>query len=43
MARVQAFHDLAIEAGIIEAGAVDVAKVATDRFVNKKIGMDLKK
>ena len=43
MARVQAFHDLAIEAGIIEAGAVDLAMVSTDRFVNKKIGMDLKK
>ena len=42
MQRVEAFHDLAVEAGIIEAGSVDVAKVATDRFVNKMVGMDLK-
>ncbi len=40
--RVEAFHDLAVETGIIEAGSVDVAKVATDRFVNRRIGMDLK-
>ena len=41
MARVQAFYDLAVETGILEAGSVDVTKVATDQFVNKKIGMDL--
>ena len=41
MARVQAFYDLAVETGILEAGSVDVSKVATDQFVNKKIGMDL--
>jgi NitT/TauT family transport system substrate-binding protein len=41
MARVQAFYDLAVESGILEAGAVDIAKVATDQFVNKKVGMDL--
>jgi NitT/TauT family transport system substrate-binding protein len=41
MARVQAFYDLAVDAGILEAGSVDLAKVATDRFVNKKVGMDL--
>ncbi len=40
--RVKAFHDLAVETGIIEAGSVDVAKVATDRFVNKMVGMDIK-
>ncbi len=27
--------------GILEAGSVDIAKVATDKFVNKKVGMDL--
>lgn len=43
MARVQAFHDLAVEAGIIDAGAVDVSKVATAQFVNKMVGMELKK
>ncbi len=41
MARVQAFYDLAISTGILEAGSVDVTKVATDQFVNKKVGMDL--
>ena len=30
-------------AGIIEAGSVVVSKVATDQFVNKKVGMDLVK
>lgn len=43
MNRVQAFYDLAVGAGIIEEGAVDVNKVATDQFVNKKVGMDLMK
>ena len=42
MARVQAFYDLAVQAGILEAGSVDVSKVATSQFVNKKVGMDLK-
>ena len=41
MARVQAFYDLAVESGILEAGSVDIAKVATTQFVNKKVGMDL--
>ena len=42
MDRIQAFHDLTVEAGIIENGTVDVSLVATDQFVNKKVGMDLK-
>ena len=42
MARVRAFYELAVEAGILEAGSVNVAKVATAQFVNKKVGMDLK-
>lgn len=41
MARVQGFYDLAVDSGILEAGSVDIAKVATDQFVNKKVGMDL--
>ena len=41
MARVQGFYDLAVESGILEAGSVDVTKVATTQFVNKKVGMDL--
>ncbi len=41
--RVAAFHDLAVQSGILEAGSVDVSKVATDRFVNKGVGLDLRK
>ncbi|MDO8882573.1 ABC transporter substrate-binding protein, partial [Pseudotabrizicola sp.] len=41
MGRVQAFYDLAVESGILAAGSVDIEKVATARFVNKKVGMDL--
>ena len=40
--RVAAFHDLAVATGIIEAGAVDLAKVATDQFVNAGHGLDIK-
>ena len=32
MARVKAFYDLAVKTGILEAGSVDVAKVATAQF-----------
>ena len=42
MGRVKAFHKLAIDAGIIEAGSVDINKVATDQFVNKGHGLDIK-
>lgn len=41
-ARIQAFHDLAVRSGILQAGAVDVAKVADTRFVNKGHGLDIK-
>ncbi|MDD9730948.1 ABC transporter substrate-binding protein [Mameliella sp. AT18] len=40
--RIQAFHDLAVESGIIEAGAVDLLKVADTSFVNKGHGLDIK-
>ena len=43
MARVKSFHKLAIDSGIIEAGSVDINKVATDQFVNKGHGLDIKK
>lgn len=43
MKRIGAFNDLAVRSGILEEGAVDISKVATDQFVNKKVGMDLKK
>jgi len=41
-ARIQAFHDLAVQSGILEAGAVDVSKVAGTRFVNKGHGPDIR-
>jgi NitT/TauT family transport system substrate-binding protein len=40
--RIAAFHDLAVEAGIIEAGEVDLSKVATTQFVNKGHGLEIK-
>jgi NitT/TauT family transport system substrate-binding protein len=43
LARVQAFYDMAVASKILEAGSVDISKVATDQFVNKKVGMDLVK
>jgi len=42
MDRVKSFHKLAIDSGIIEAGSVDISKVATDQFVNKGHGLDIK-
>ena len=42
LARVKDFHRLAIDSGILEQ-KVDVAKVATDRFVNKGHGLDIKR
>jgi len=41
--RVAAFYDAAVAAKIIEAGSLDVTKLATEQFVNKKVGMDLVK
>ncbi|WP_252737797.1 ABC transporter substrate-binding protein [Citreicella sp. C3M06] len=41
--RVQAFYDTVVDAGILEEGSVDLSKVATDQFVNHKVGMDLLK
>jgi NitT/TauT family transport system substrate-binding protein len=43
LAQVTAFYDLAVKAGILEAGSVDPAKVATDQFVNKGVGLELRK
>ena len=40
--RVRQFHDLAVSTGIIEAGAVDLSRVATDQFVNAGHGLDIK-
>ena len=40
--RVKDFYDQMVKAGLYKAGEVDLSKVATYQFVNKKIGMDLK-
>lgn len=41
-ARVRGFHDLAVEAKIIDAGSVDLSRVADFRFVNQGKGLDIK-
>ncbi len=43
MARVRGFHDKMIKAGLYKPGDVDIDKAVTDRFVNKGIGVDLRK
>jgi NitT/TauT family transport system substrate-binding protein len=40
--RIRDFHDQMLRAGLYKAGEVDLGKVATTRFVNRKLGMDLK-
>jgi NitT/TauT family transport system substrate-binding protein len=41
-ARVKDFYDKMVKAGLYKAGEVDLAKVATTQFVNKKVGLDIK-
>ena len=41
-ARVRDFHEQMVRAGLYAAGDVDLSKVATDRFVNRGVGLDLK-
>jgi NitT/TauT family transport system substrate-binding protein len=43
MARVQDFHDKMVKAGLYKPGDVDVSKVATTQFVNKGVGLDVRK
>ena len=40
--RIKAFHELAVTTGILEAGAVDLSRVATDQFVNAGHGLEIK-
>ena len=40
--RIQDFYAQMVKAGLYKAGEVDLAKVATLQFVNKKLGMDVK-
>ena len=42
-ARVKDFYDKMVKAGLYKPGEVDLGKVATTQFVNKKVGMNLKK
>lgn len=42
-ARIKAFHDLCVEAGVLEAGSVDLSAVADYSYVNKSVGIELRK
>jgi NitT/TauT family transport system substrate-binding protein len=42
-ARIKDFHDKMVKAGLYKAGEVDLSKVATTQFVNKGVGLDIKK
>jgi len=41
-ARIHDFHNQMVKAGLYKPGEVDLSKVATLQFVNKKVGVDLK-
>ena len=41
--RIKDFYDKMVRAGLYKAGEVDLAKVATMQFVNKGVGLDLKR
>lgn len=41
--RVKDFYALAVNAGIVTDTALDLSKVATNAFVNKGVGLDIKK
>lgn len=41
--RVKSFYGLAKAAGIVSGGELDLSKVATSAFVNKGVGLDIKK
>ncbi|WP_378942025.1 ABC transporter substrate-binding protein [Mesorhizobium sp. ANAO-SY3R2] len=43
MDRVKDFYQLALKAGIVKDEKLDMSKVATDAFVNKGVGLDIKK
>jgi NitT/TauT family transport system substrate-binding protein len=40
--RVKDFYDQMVKAGLYKAGEIDLSKVATYQFVNKKVGLDVK-
>ncbi len=42
-ARIKDFHDKMVKAGLYKPGDVDLSKVATMQFVNKGVGLDVRK
>ncbi|MCW7542071.1 ABC transporter substrate-binding protein [Aquabacterium sp. A7-Y] len=42
-ARIRDFYEQMVKAGLYKPGEVDLSKVASTRFVNKKVGLDLKR
>jgi len=42
-ARIKDFHDKMVKAGLYKPGEVDLSKVATTQFVNKGVGLDVRK
>jgi len=42
-ARIKDFHDKMVKAGLYKPGEVDLSKVATFEFVNKGVGLDVRK
>jgi NitT/TauT family transport system substrate-binding protein len=42
-ARIKDFHDKMVKAGLYKPGEIDLSKVATTQFVNKGIGLDVRK
>ena len=41
-ARIKDFYEQMVKAGLYKPGEVDLSKVATLQFVNKRVGMDIK-
>jgi NitT/TauT family transport system substrate-binding protein len=41
--RIEDFFNQMVKAGLYQAKDVDLSKVATTQFVNKQLGIDLKK
>ena len=41
-ARIRDFHEQMVAAGLYRPGEIDLSRVATLRFVNRKVGLDLK-
>ena len=41
-ARIKEFYGQMVKAGLYKPGEVDLAKVATPQFVNKRVGLDVK-